>query len=205
MKSIITNAPRLRLLLAISLFAILALGVGAYIFVSEELKKTATDVSKTVSDAKNSEDNLTTLRKLEQELERNALTVERAKELVANSQNYSYQNQIISDLTAYASAAGIQLTNISFTAAVGATPVPAASGSAGAAAPAAPAPVAAGGLKPSLITVTIKSPVNYENLLRFMQSVEQNLTKMQVSRMSVSRSDTGGVSSEVLSIEVYVK
>lgn len=189
------TATKLRLILSIMLFVITAIGVGIVYFANTMLSKVATEVSHTVIDANASQNNLQVLQKTERELVSKQEIVKRAGDVVANSQSYQYQNQIINDLNHYASRSGIAVTNIDFSAT---------DKSAGASTttPGTQAPLA--GVKTATISVTIKNPVDYTTLLRFMQSIEQNLTKMQISNISLSQ-DQSGVSSDVLSITVYVK
>jgi len=191
------TAARLRLILSITLFVIIAIGVGIFSLAKNQLKNVAIDVSHSVVDANASRDKLQSLQKIQQELATQQDVVLRASKVTANSQSYQYQNQIINDLNRYAKRAHITLTNIDFatdTPAQSATPVkPGAT--------ATPAPV---GVKPASISVTIKSPASYQNLLQFMRSLEQNLTKMQLLSISLSKGD-GGVSSDVLNIQIYVK
>lgn len=190
------TATRLRLLLSASLFLIVAIGVGIFSLAESQLKKFAVEVNHATIDSQASENNIQALQKIEQELTSQQETVLKANKIAANSQSYQYQNQIISDLNRYAKRAGITLTNIDF-----ASETTASSGSPSGSAPATPAPA---GLKPATISVAIKSPTNYKNLLRFLHSLEQNLTKMQVSSISLSKSEEG-ISSEVLNIQVYVR
>lgn len=191
------TATRLRLVLSVALFAIVAIGVGIFSLAESQLKKVAIDVSHSVVDANASRDKLQSLQKIQQELAAQQAVVLRAGKVAANSQSYQYQNQIINDLNRYAKRAHITLTNIDF-----ATDV--STKSTTATKPGATAAPVPSGVKPATISVTIKSPVNYQNLLQFMRSLEQNLTKMQVSSISLSKGD-GGVSSDALTIQVYVK
>lgn len=196
------TATKLRLILASTLFVTTIIGAAIAYFANSMLSQVATDVSHTVADAEASYDSLQSLQQTERDLEENQEVVKRASEVVANSQNYQYQNQIINDLNQYASRSGIEVTNIDFSSdtKTPGTTTPPTTGS-GTAAPTAPAPA---GVQTATITVTLKNPVDYNNLLRFIQSIEQNLTKMQLASVSITK-DQAGVSSDVLSIKVYVR
>ncbi len=199
MKDFKLTATNLRLMLSIGLFVIAALYTVAFSFVSNELKKVAVDVSHKTVDANASQNNLQIAQKIEKDLEEKSEVVERAQSIVADSQSYQYQNQIITDLNDYANRAGITITNIDFSAA---TPQGAA-----AATPAAPltTPVPSG-VNSSSVSATLKNPVDYNSLLRFIYSIEQNLTKMQISKVGLSKdSASDGVTSDVFTIEVYIR
>lgn len=199
MKSSKLTATGLRLILSVSLFLIAALGITLFIYAKSRLQSVAIDVSHTVVDADASQNNLQTLQKIQRELAVDKAVIDRASSIVADSQSYQYQDQIISDLKAYASQAGITITNLDFTAGT-----PTATG--GAAKPvlgAAPTPA---GVKSTSVAVTLANPVDYNHLLTFVRSIEQNLTKMQISKVGLSKGANGDeVGSDVLTIEVYIK
>lgn len=193
------TATTLRLILSVSLFLIAAVGVAGFTYAKGYLQAAAIDTSHSVVDASASQDNLQTLQKIQKTLAADKDVIARTSSIVADSQSYQYQDQIIGDLNSYAAKAGITITNLDFSAAA-----PAAAATSSPAAPAAAAQPA--GVKSTSVAVTLNNPVGYNNLLTFIQSVEQNLTKMQISRVSLSKgSDSSSVTSDVLTIEVYIK
>lgn len=193
------TATRLRLALSSSLFVIAILtGISLY-FIYGKLHDVSTDVSHAVVDASASQDNIQTLQKIQSELADKKDVIDRASSIVADSKSYQYQNQILNDLNDYAGRAGITLTNIDFTSgdATGTT----GSGAKPAADSSAPA-----GVKSTSVSVAIQNPVPYDNLLRFIKSIEDNLTKMQISKIGLSKGTSGSnVSSEILTIQVYIR
>jgi hypothetical protein len=194
MKNYHLTAARLRVILTISIFTILAIAFVLATFAYSELKKVAIDVSHTKVDADASQNNIQTLQQIQQTLIDNKDVIERTNSIVADSQSYQYQDQILADLNDYANKAGITITNINFVPST-TTPTP------GSTATAPPT-----GVKITSVSVTLKNPLNYNNLLRFTKSIEQNLTKMQISKVSLSKSTTNNeVTSDVLTIEVYIR
>lgn len=193
------TATKLRVGLVISLFVIGAIEATIFTFAYGQLAQTATDVSHVVVDANASQNNLATLEKIEKILEDEKGVVDRASSIVADSQSYQYQDQIITDLNNYANKNSVTITNVDFSAGQAATATP---GQAAAPVTAAPA-----GLKSTSVTVTLKTPVDYNNLLRFIEAVEQNLTKMQISKIGLSKGASTGndVTSDALTIEVYIR
>lgn len=201
------NATKLRIILISSLIAIIAISVVIFTYANKQLKSVAVEVSHATVDAAASENNLSSLSLLEKLLDKQRDVVNRTTGIVADSQSYQYQNQIIDDLEGYARQAKISITNLDFgsttaTGAAAATP-PAAGGAvaptAGAAAPS--------GVKATSVSITLVNPVDYKSLLTFVNLIEQNLTKMQISKLSLSAdaSAPGKVTSDALTIEVYVK
>lgn len=205
------SATKLRILLASSLFLIIAIAVAIFYFANTKLQEVATEVSHTIADSTASQDNLQTLQKIEKKLAEEKDTIERVNSIVADSQSYQYQNQILFDLNQYASNAGITISNLDFSAGASAdpaTPAPATSATPGAeaATPATPATPAPSAVKSTSVSVTLVNPIDYNALLRFMKAIEQNLTKMQISKVSLSKgTDANQVTSDSLTIEVYIK
>jgi hypothetical protein len=194
------SATQLRLVLSISLIIIALLQGGIFAFAYNHMTATATEVSHTVVDANASQNNLTTLEKIKNTLSSEKDVVERAQSIVAESQSYQYQNQIITDLNGFAARNNVAITNVDFTSST----TPAANAPATATTPTAPIPT---GLKSTSVVVTLKTPVDYNNLLRFIASIEQNLTKMQISKVALSKgqSTDSEIMSDALTIEVYIR
>ncbi len=195
------TATSLRLTLSVSLFVITALGVLGFSFAADGLRSTATEVSKTLADANASQNNVQVLQQVQTKLAQDKEVVDRARSIVAESQSYEYQDQIIKDLTDYASRSSIGITNIDFSA-TKSTPTSAPAGGTTAPSTAAPTP---SGVNSTIVTITLQNPVTYDNLLRFIYAIEQNLTKMQISKVGLSKDSTGKITSETLAIEVYVR
>lgn len=182
-------------MLSLSLVAIALLNSVALYFIYGSLQSVATDVSHAVVDSSASQNNIQTLQQIKRELADKEDIIARAGDIVADSQSYQYQNQILNDLNGYASRAGIHITNIDFSA-TPSTTTPPATGT----------PVAPAGVKSTSVSVTLANPVRYNSMLRFIHSIEENLTKMQISKVSLSKGSTGNtVTSETLTIQVYIK
>lgn len=192
------TAIRLRLILSTSLVVMALLGGSLVYFANSYLSGIATEVSHASVDASASKNNVTTLEKIKAILDTNKDVVQRASGIVAASKSYQYQNQIITDLNDFAARTGVTITNVNFGSS-------AASGASGGA-QTTPSP-SVGGLNTTSATITLATPVNYYNLLHFLRAIEQNLTKMQVSRVSLSKGTAEGdnVTTDALTIEVYIQ
>lgn len=198
------TAAKLRIVLAASMILILVLAAVSFWFFRNQLEGYATEVRKANSDASVSEKNVSKLKELEKDLEDNVVAIARAEKIVGDSRFYQYQNQIIDDLNAYAKAAGIFIESYSFLE----TGTPGAAGAS--TAPTTPAgsdgPPPAG-LKTTGVSITLKSPIDYAALMRFVHSIETNLTKMQLTGVSITRTEykSQDVSTNPLNIEVYTR
>lgn len=197
LKSLSPTKLRITLIITIVLL-ILAIGAGFWFFRSG-LIAYAESVSKTAAEANVSANDVQNLQKLEAELKDDQVAINRTKSIVADSESYQYQNQIIQDLSRYAKAAGVTITGYVFTT----------DGAAGGsvAAPVANNGGAPAGLKTTSVSITPKSPVKYTSFMQFIHSIELNLTKMQLTGITLSKSAEGYdmVSVNPLTIEVYTK
>jgi hypothetical protein len=193
------TATTLRTVLSFSLLLIILLAAGGFSIANGWLRNLATDVSHATADASASHTTITTLEQLQETLAENREVIERANNIVAESQSYQYQDQIIQDLNNYAAAAGLTLINFNFsTQDSEAEPQEGQETTTQNVAP-------PSGINSTLVSVTIKNPVNYDNLLRFFYAIEQNLTKMQITNISLTSGDGSDVTSEALVIEVYIR
>src|SRR5688500_16830303 len=183
------QATTLRLILIVSLFLIAIIASVIFSFFTDRLRDTATEASRILAKANNSQNDIQILQRIEDELKKNKEVAERASSIVADSQSYQYQDQIIKDLTDYANKSGITITNFDF----GTTK------STSGAQPSTPNPQQApAGIKSTSVSITLKNPVSYEAILRFIHSVEQNLTKMQISKIGLSKESSGNITSDAL-------
>jgi hypothetical protein len=204
MKGFSFTATSLRLTLSVSIFAIILLAGVLFYFADGQLKAVATTVSHATVDASASQNNVQTLQNIQRQLVNNKDVIAQAESIVADSQSYQYQDQIVSDLNKYAGKAGISITNIDFSAS-DTSGGSASKGQAGTTTtPNAAAPT---GVKSTSVSVTMDNPIGYSSFLKFLRSIEDNLTKMQVQSISLSKGTGSGdqISSDVLTIQVYVR
>lgn len=199
----LTNkATTLRLLLIIALALILlGIGVGFYLGYSS-LKSVASETSKAQSEADASDQKLTQLQNTKLELEKNADIVKKAEQVVAESKSYQYQNQIINDLTTYANQSGMAIKSFTFS--------DSSSDSSGQATQEQESGTSIPNVNSVMVTVELGGDISYLATLNFVHLIEQNLTRMQISDLSLSGGDTGQQDgaqeqTQTLNIEVYVR
>lgn len=203
------RAEHLRYILFASLVLLLVGGVALFSFSYSLLKDYTKETSLLNAQADVSDTNVTNLKKLQTYLDENADEVAKAKSIVAESQQYQYQDDIIRDISNYAAETGITITSFTFVSntGAGATPAPAPAATpgptGGQTVPASPA-----GLKTTTADIAITSPANYENLLGFIQRIEDSPMKMQIGSVSLSRvegDDKSQIATQSFTIEVYIR
>lgn len=138
-------------------------------------------------DANISADELQKAHNLQVYLNSHREDVEKAATVVAETKTYQYQNQIVEDVNRFASIAGVTVLGFDF-----------------------PAQTAAGvtkGVKTIQANVTLQNPVPYVNYLRFLKLIEQNLTKMQITDISITPDDKviGRINNPTVGLQVYVR
>ncbi|MDB5167168.1 MAG: hypothetical protein JWN26_313 [Candidatus Saccharibacteria bacterium] len=179
------NAVTLRGILGtcIVLLVLLA-GVGFY-FAQNLLHNFAVSVSHTIADSQASGTGLQSLQTLQDELSTQQDIITKTNNIFTSTT--TYQTQAVQDLSTYAAATGITITNYTF-------PVVAASSTATT-------------IPTTQVTITLGSPVSYTNLLKFMTEVEGNLPKMQITGINLSRisGDSSSVKIDQLTIAVYTR
>lgn len=197
------TATNLRLILSGAIFLIAAASIGGFVMLTGSLKDYAAEVSKKNGEAQASDTNIQSLQKTKAELEKYKDTATRAQSIVSESASYQYQDQITRDLNNYAAQAGIAITGFTFDA----TATTAAPATPGAGATPAPAAAAPAGVNSKTVTIQLESSVSYKSLLTFMNMIEQNLTKMQIAKVTLAKASDNdeNVAGQTLAIEVYVK
>ncbi len=195
------NAPRLRLILG-SLLLLIAIVAGTIaFFANDRLQSYTADIRKILIDSKGSDANNTNIDTLERQLAANQPTVARAAQIVADSQSYKYQNEVVRDINAYADANNVAVTSVTFAADTATAAAAQSSGQA--------VTPAVNGVKPVTIAVMLEREVAYKDALSFIHAIEQNLTKMQITSLGLSAPKAGQPSSTVridtINLEVYLK
>lgn len=163
-------------------------GFGIYVM-HHKLVASVTEVDHLKIDSELNQQSIENAQKLQRALDQNKESVARAASIVADTQYYEYQDQIVQDISSYAAAAKLTVLGFDFsTASTGkATSIK--------------------GVKTIVATISLKSPVPYDNYLRFLKLIERNLTKMQVTQLDISNDLRlpGTISSPVVTLEVFVR
>ena len=172
------------------LIVLLVAGIGAGSYLMHmKLVGYVTNVDHTKIDTELSEQGIENAKKLRRTLDDNRESVARAAAIVADTKYYEYQDQIVQDISSYAAASGLTVLGFDFTTSTSAKAT------------------AITGVKAVVATISLSSPVNYDNYLQFLKLIERNLTKMQITQLDISNDlkNPGGVNSPVITLEVYVR
>lgn len=197
-------------------------GLLIFLFFYTSLHKRAAEISVIKQTAASTDSNYQAMTLLKKQLTNNAESVKRAEAIVADSKTYTYQDQIIRDLEAYAKDAKVEISNISFSAKKAAKKIKQTTKDPVTGVETTKEVEDKSSLASTTATVTLINPLNYDHLLDFIYRIEKNLTKMQIKKVDLSdakKSTTGGITSitvsniptaklvnvQALIIEVYMK
>ena len=195
------TASSARIVLALFLLIILAAMVAGSYFAYSFLSATSKEVADMQTEASAVDMKIQNLLKLKDQLEKNPVATKKAEQIVADSKSYQYQNQIVNDLSIYAGKANIPIQ--SFTFQDGSTSSKSSSSSSQTTAK---KPTSVSGVKSITVSIQLGDKVPYNNLLHFLYLVENNVTRMQIYGVSISRGEQRGeVSAQSLELGVYVR
>jgi len=190
MKKAKLSAKALRIILSLVIIVVIFLSGVAFYFAQSWLSDLSEEISNTVARSDASGNDIQSLKKLEGELASRQDIIKKTGQLLASSD--TYQARAIEDLTRYAGKAGIQISNFSFS-------------QSNAEATARTKKTASDESSQTSVDVSLISPVSYRGLLKFLDAVESNLPKMQVSSLKISRvvGSNNAVKVDKITIRVY--
>lgn len=207
MKNKTMTAVKLRMILVAALTLIILAHIGIPLLGQHLLIQNSKSVTEAVSHETSSRETLENLESAQQILKDQKDTVEKAKQLFADAKSYNYQRQVIEDISAYATMAGVGITGFTFsdsqdgstgTAATGAapaTPTAPAPAPAGPAAAPTPGSPTSGSTKSATVTVNLQSPIQYETFLKFIKLIQGNVTQFRIQTMNLSGGSGGSETS----------
>ena len=194
----VLNASIARIILSLLLLIILSAMVGLVIFAYSFLSKTSEEVGKMQTEAIAVDAKIQSLLASKSQLDRNSDTVKKAKNIVSESKLYQYQNQIIQDLNTYADRAGIPIKSFSFQNEPTTSAKTATSSKQTSTSPA--------GVKSTFVSIQLGDHIDYTKFLHFLSLIEKNVTRMQLSGVSISRvANNHEISIHTLEVKVYTR
>lgn len=187
----------LRFVLSSLLVVIVGLMICGFVYSYDKLRSYAVEVSHNRTDAAASSDSLQTLNDIQSQLKRNQQTVQRALTITATSELPQFE--AIDDVQAYAIRNHLILKTIDFNSSTGST-TPATSQT-----PAATSTPVASAASPGVdVSITFPDEVNYQDFLQFLTDIENNIPKMQVQGITISKgSNPDMITSGPLTIHMY--
>lgn len=164
------NATMMRNILASLLIIVILGSATGFYFGLQIIKAYALEVTHTAADSSASDKNIEQLSQLKQQLAAGQALVTKADALFSTPD--TYQTQALKDISKYAANTGVTISSID----------------------SAKPPASSGVTSPPMaITssyseiITIQSPVSYAKFLRFLDAIEGNLPKMQITGITVGR------------------
>jgi type II secretory pathway component PulM len=149
----------LRSLLIILLILAIAYGAGVFYLGLKEVSRFSVEVNNSIADAEASKTQIQQLQAFRKKVADGDDSITKADQILTTSAGA--QAQANADIRAYAAATGITITKITFE-------------------PTTP------GVNPSL-TVGLQSPVPYANFIQFLDNIERNVPKLNVSGIGIER------------------
>ncbi len=174
------RAQDVRTGLSVLLVIVLLAGGALFYWGLGLVRDYSVQVDHRLADADASAKQIQQLQVLQSQLHTSNSLVEKANQLFASPN--TYQSQVSADIRTYADAAGLAISSTNFS-------DPAATGT-------------------HTITLTFKNPVSYAGLVAFLNNVEGNLPKLQVSSLSLAPADgnnAGKVQVSEIKIDISVR
>lgn len=161
-------------------------GVGALFALGmSQMNQLADETNVLARKAKASEDNVTRMESLQKRYNEVQNIKPIIDKMVASQASHQYQDNTINVLNTYAHAAGVDIAQISFTAAKDIA--------------------VSSKAKNTLITLTLDNPISYDSFIRFMRLVEGGLSQMQILRVDVRKEKESNITVGAMTIAIYVK
>lgn len=184
------TAVGLKRIFVVGMIVMVILLIFGFSWLSSMLESRHIEADHTKIDAEIARNDIEQLKYLDNYMADNQEIVERAQSIVSESSQY--QHQVIYDINTYASRSGVEVLGYNFEDAE--TQGTSTSSN-------------VSGTQITNVTVTISNPVAYEDFLRFLMSIEQNLTRMQVTgvTMTPDQDDNNRVINPKIGLEVYLK
>lgn len=178
-----SQATTTRNLLSFVLVIVILGSAAGFYYGLQVIKGYALEVTHTVADSNASTKNIDELERLKKQLADGQSLVSKADNLFSTPD--SYQTQALKDISKYAGEAGVTISSID---SVGSSEGDSASSYSE--------------------SITLQSPVSYAKLLKFLDAIEGNLPKMQITGITLARPATVSsdqVATDKITITVAVR
>lgn len=143
-------------------------------------------------DAELAQEELVRLQQLKTNLAEDKTTIDKTARIVAESQQYEYQDQVVNDINTYAKKYGIDILSFDFGAKPGIAPNSTTGGST---------------QQKSIVQVQLNDGIPYDSFLKFLKSIEENITKMQLTGIALQPNPNNPslVQGSIIEIEVFLR
>ena len=183
-----SQATTTRNLLAFILVVVILGATAGFYYGLQIIKDYALEVTHAVADSNASTKNIDELGALKKQLADGEALVSKADNLFSTPD--TYQTQALKDISKYAAEAGVTISSID-------SATPDTSGN--------PPSSATSSYSES---ITLQSPVSYTKLLKFLDAIEGNLPKMQITGVTLTRPSSGmsdQIATDKITITVAVR
>lgn len=178
----------------ITIMVMAAIAIG-FIFVTANdiLTRKSIETDHARIDAELAQEEISRLKQLKTTLEQDKEIINKTAQIVADSQSYNYQDQIIADLTSYAASAQLGILGFDFGVKPGESPAAGKS--------------ATSTQRRTLVSIQLENNIPYTSLLTFIKSIEQNVTKMQLTGINFQpkKDDPTRILGSTIEIEVFLR
>lgn len=205
------NAKSMRIILSLGLIILLlAVGAGFY-FTYKKVDDLANQTAIKQTEVDSIDRKIVYLQGLEKRLDEQSENIIKAQKIVAETKDYQYQNQIIDDLSRIASIAGVQIQNYTFQndSATDGSNSPNVTEEADSPDKQAPSNTSQpqASINSTEVGIQLESDIVFTKYLMFISLIERNATRMQISDVSISRSEEnpGLINSQEIKIKVYIR
>lgn len=180
----------LKTMMIVVITIIIVVLVGGFYFAQIWLSDMSISLNTTSSSNQvTSQTNSQSTSQLQNDVSSQKIASDKAANMVVSQQKYL--DQIKNDLNKYASDTSVTISNYKATTAQETSPLV--------------TPIS--GVQPNFVSVSLKNPVIYTNLIKFMKAIETNVPKMKLSGINITNTTEPGASVNVepLIIEVYTR
>lgn len=197
------NAITLQYLLIVACIIVAGGIVWIFIQATDILSAQAKEVNHVKIQAELAQDEIVRLRQLKINLAEDKDIINKTAQIVSESQQYKFQDQLINELSQYAAQAGIGIDAYNFGSKPGeyVTSTPNAAG-------ATSTPSTSSKVPPkTLVTITMQDDASYTSFLKFIKSIEKNISKMQLTGINIAPNlkKPGVIRKTVIEIEVFLR
>ena len=184
------SAQNLRWVLVGLILLGLVVGAAGAWYLNDLLATRVAATNDAVESSQVSSDNLERAQRLQVYLQNHKDEVDKAAQIVAQTTAYKYQNQIVEDVTKYANIAGVRIIGFDFPQDIASATVDKTTG-----------------LKSLTATIRLSDSSKFTAYLSFLKYIEQNLTKIQITDITISPSTTNQeyITDTTIGIQVYVQ
>ena len=187
------NAVILRYIFAALMLSLMVVIGFIFITARDILMSKAVETDHARIDAEIAQEDITRLKQLKTTLQQDSGVIEKTSQIVAESQSYKFQDQVIKDITSYATAAKVGIIGFDFGQKPGDPPPT--------------SKTTTNTLRRTLVSIQLANDMPYTSLLTFIKSIEQNVTKMQLTGVNFQpkKENPTLITGSTIEIEVYLR